>query len=76
VNVDDYIKSGVLQDYCLGFLSDEEARNVEALCKIHPEIAGELELLRMALEQYAGSHKMWQRPELKKAIWEAIKKIN
>ncbi len=75
MNVDDYIKSGLLQDYCLGFLSDDEVLKVEALCKVYPQIADELNLLRKTLEQYAGRDKTWQRAELKKAIWDAIKNI-
>jgi hypothetical protein len=56
-------------------LTEEEERKVEAMCQLHPDVANELQSLRMALEKYAGSHKTWPKPELRKTIWETIKKL-
>lgn len=75
MNADDYITSGILQDYCFGLLTDEEERKVEAMCHAYPQVAGELQLLRQALEKYAGSNNMWRRDELRRVVWEAVKKI-
>jgi anti-sigma-K factor RskA len=75
MNVSDYIASGVLQDYCLGILSEEAERNVEAMCQMYPDVASELQLLRMALEKYGTSNKVWQKAELRKSIWETLKKL-
>ena len=71
----DYITSGILQDYCLGLLRDEEERKVEAMCHAYQQVATELQLLRLALEKYAGSDKILRRTELRKAVWEAVKKL-
>jgi hypothetical protein len=71
----DYITSGILQDYCLGLLGEEDERKVEAMCHAYPQVARELKLLRLALEKYAGSNNMWRRDELRRAVWESVKKL-
>ena len=71
----DYITSGILQDYCLGLLMDEDERKVEAMCQAYPQVAMELQLLRLALEKYSGGDKILRRAEVRKAVWEAVKKL-
>lgn len=70
-----YITSGILQDYCLGTLSTQEERDVEAMCHAHPEVARELQLLRLALEEYARNNKLSGRDELRMSVWKAVKKL-
>ncbi len=76
MNISDYIATGVLHDYCLGLLTEEEALKVEAMLHAYPEVARELQLLHLALEKYADSNKMEHNKELRKSIWEAIKKLD
>ena len=71
----DYMTSGILQDYCLGLLTDEDERKVEAMCHTYPQVARELQLLRQALEKYTGSDKAKHRIELRRNVWEAVKKL-
>ncbi len=71
----DYITSGILQDYCLGLLTSQEERNVEAMCHAHPEVAKELELLRLALEEYASTNRLSGHDELRMSVWNAVKKL-
>ena len=71
----DYITSGILQDYCLGLLADEDERKVEAMCHAFPQVARELQLLQQALEKYAGSDTIRHRNELRRDVWEAVKKL-
>ncbi len=75
MNAGDYINSGILQDFCLGLLSNEEEVNIEAMCREYPEVARELRLLRQALEKYSGSNKVLHRAELRKAVWNNVKKM-
>lgn len=75
MDVIDYIKSGILQDYCLGLLSAAEKEEVEAICHAYPEIDQELQSLRLAIERYAADGSVLRRSELKKAIWDAIKDL-
>lgn len=71
----DYITSGILQDYCLGLLAEEDERKVEAICHAYPQLARELQLLQQALEKYAGSDTVRHRNELRRGVWEAVKKL-
>ena len=75
MNADDFIKSGILEDFVLGLLSSEDAQKVEDLSLLNPEIALELQLLREGLEMYAGSDQIRHRIELRRSIWTAIKKL-
>jgi len=38
-------------------------------------VARELQLLRQALEKYAGSDTVRHRDELRRDVWEAVKKL-
>ncbi len=75
MNAGDYISSGILQDYCLGLLTEEEETMVEAMCHAYPQVASELQMLRKALESFVGSDETWCREELRKAVWESVKKL-
>jgi anti-sigma-K factor RskA len=53
MNTQEYIKSGILEEYLLGSVSPQERQEVECMSKIYPEIKTELTELEAALEQYA-----------------------
>lgn len=53
MNIKEYIASGILEQYLLGNISDEEALKVEQAAAEHAEIRKELEEISSALEQYA-----------------------
>lgn len=72
---DDYINSGILQDYCLGLLDNENEIKVEVMCKAYPQVAMELQLLRQALEKYTGSENVQHNSALRKQVWETVKKM-
>ncbi len=75
MNIDDYITSGILQNYCFGLLTKEEERKVEKICTDYPKVARELQLFRNALKEYSSHTKILNREELRRATWESIKKI-
>jgi hypothetical protein len=75
MNTDEYITSGILHDFCLGLLTNEEEKKVEAMCYHYPQIAEELSLLRQAIEKYADIDKTVHRIELREAMWKNVKKI-
>lgn len=76
MNVGKIINNGILMDYCLGLVTEEERHKVEQLCKDYPDIATELRLLQNGLESYAVKKTTWKKEGLKKKIWDAIDKIN
>jgi len=48
-----YITSGILEDYCLGVLSDAESVQVQKMASVYPEIKKEIKAFQNSLEQYA-----------------------
>lgn len=74
-NIDNYITSGVLQDYLFGLLTNEEEQKVEIICHQHPRIASELALFRKTMELYAHTTKPFKRAAFRKATWEKIERI-
>jgi anti-sigma-K factor RskA len=55
-NIQDYIASGILEQYALGELSAAEQAAVEAQAASHPEIRAELQQVQEALGFYAEAH--------------------
>src|SRR3954471_8514392 len=47
-----YIASGIIEDYCLGVLNDEESRDVEHHAQLYPEVNQRIDDYFIALEQY------------------------
>jgi hypothetical protein len=76
MNIDEYINSGILMDYCLGLLAEDNMKKVEQLSKEHPQIATELRLLQNGLENYATKNTNWKNEDLKEKIWNTIDEIN
>ena len=55
-NIQDYIESGILEQYALGVLSVAEQAAVEAQAASHPEIREELQQVQETLGFYAEAH--------------------
>ncbi len=55
-NVANYIDSGVLELYVMGIASPQEIAEVEKMAAAHPEVAGAIREISIALESYAGAH--------------------
>ena len=71
----EYIASGIIESYALGFASDQERREVECLSSIYPEIKQELVDVQASLEKYAESIAVQPPQELKASILEKIKSV-
>ena len=74
MNEFEYITSGLLEDYCLGLLTDHERKSVESMCRDYPEVAKELELLQDVLKEYERTNKFSRQDELRMNVWQAVKK--
>ena len=55
-NIQEYIESGIIEQYALGELSPAEQAAVEARAASHPEIREELQQVQAALGFYAEAH--------------------
>ena len=75
MNINEFIASGVIEDYCLGIASEEAVRQLEAYCQEYPGIQEEVEAVQQALNGYAQQFEQQARPELKAAILLEIDRI-
>lgn len=51
VNINDYIRSGMIESYVLGLATDEEAKEVEAMAASHDEVRAAIDEFSKILEQ-------------------------
>ncbi|QIL74433.1 anti-sigma factor domain-containing protein [Hymenobacter sp. HDW8] len=56
MDIQEYIESGILEQYALGELNEAERAAVEAQAAAHPEIAHELDQVQQAIGVYAQAH--------------------
>ncbi len=68
MNTQEYIASGILENYLLDHCTPQEKQEVECLSKIYPEIKQELQSLELSLEKYLRA----QAKTPPKSIWDAI----
>ena len=72
MNVQDYISSGIVESYVLGFATPEEQAGFETMCKQHPDVLkGRIEF-ELSMEQQAMQNAVPPPPALKKQITDAI----
>jgi quercetin dioxygenase-like cupin family protein len=72
LNVADYIASGILEEFVLGQLSEEECSDILKLSKQYPEIKGEITTIEKSLEVYANAHAVTPPLSLEASIFSAI----
>ncbi|GAB3291798.1 anti-sigma factor [Hymenobacter tenuis] len=56
MNIQEYIESGILEEYALGVLSEAERADVERVVREHPEVSQELSNITLTLDAYAEAH--------------------
>ena len=71
MNVQQYIASGILEQYALGLLGASEAQEVEQYANQYPEVARELDAIRAALGAYAAQHTATPPPDLRQRVLDA-----
>lgn len=72
IDIKQYIESGVIEEYVLGKLSEQERAEVECLSTTYPEISKEVEESLISLTLFAEIGATDPKPELKEKIWESI----
>ncbi len=73
MDIKTYISSGILQEYALGHVNDQERREVECLSKIYPELKEALQIAEADLEQFAKAYAKKAPSELRSTILSAVK---
>ena len=72
MNVDDYIKSGILEAYVFGICTPEEMIDVQLMSKTYPQIKTAIEQFSAAIEQQLVNSALKPMPGLKAMIMEKI----
>jgi len=70
-----YITSGVLEDYCLGVLSDAESMQVQKMAAEYPEIKKEIKAFQNSLEQYAEAVAKYPPPKIKSSLFHKLNEL-
>ena len=76
MNVQEYIDTGVLEQYCLCMLADNEMREVEVVRSQYPKISAEIRNIEASLEQYATPFAQEPPAELQEGIWGTLQNLN
>lgn len=72
IDVKQYIESGVIEEYTLGKLSDQERAEVECLSTTYPEIGKEVEEALISLTIFAEIGATQPDPSMRERIWGSI----
>jgi anti-sigma-K factor RskA len=67
-----FLKTGLLEQYVLGLTDEEESELVEQFAKQHSDIAQEIDSMREALEEYAMQYVKLPPEELKKRVMQSV----
>nr|WP_294793154.1 cupin domain-containing protein [uncultured Mucilaginibacter sp.] len=68
MNLQDYINSGLLEQYCLGLLDSDEANQVVSYCSKYPELREELKNIEAAIEKMSAEKAVAPPDQLKEKI--------
>jgi len=68
VDIQQYIESGILEEYALGVLPEAERTEVERLAAAHPEIRHELNAIISGLDTYAEAHAITPPPDMRERV--------
>lgn len=64
LNIDEYIKSGILEEYAMGLLSEDQAREVFRMAQIHPLVKHEIDRIEATLFKLSSSYGIPPSPGL------------
>lgn len=76
MDIKTYIESGILENYILGSLSPQEAKEVQKMAAQYPEIQVELDNIETALADFAQSHAVAPPPYMKAKILQTIENLS
>jgi anti-sigma-K factor RskA len=72
VEINETISSGLLELFVLGMANEQEIAQVQAMAKIHPEIAAEIAAVESGLQSYAMMHAVEPVENVKEKIFSTI----
>jgi quercetin dioxygenase-like cupin family protein len=72
VTGNNYINSGILEQYVLGIATDEECKEVEIMAASDAAVHAEIELIKASIETYAASYAIEPNPVVKPFLMATI----
>lgn len=72
MNLQEYISSGIIESYCLGIASPEEAATFEEMCSLYPELAAARNEFELQLENHAFEQSVTPDPAIRESLLAAI----
>lgn len=72
MDVNAYISSGILENYCLGFCTTEEIALVENYAELYSVIKKEIEKIRTSLEDFILANKIKPSPTVKIRVMQSL----
>ncbi|MBC7867053.1 MAG: cupin domain-containing protein [Gloeobacteraceae cyanobacterium ES-bin-316] len=72
MTVSEFLSSGIIETYCLGFTLPDDNILVEKMAASHPEVQAELELVRNSLHGILQTTSIRPRPSVKTAVMNAV----
>lgn len=69
MELNDIISSGLLELYCLGLATPAEVSEVEQWAAQYPEVAAEIEAIRLGMEGYADTHAVTPSSSVKEKLF-------
>jgi mannose-6-phosphate isomerase-like protein (cupin superfamily) len=72
MEIQEYIKSGILEQYCLGLLNADEQAEIVRLSLIYPEIKQELNEIEKAIEKIALTNAVSPKIDLRSKILKSL----
>jgi mannose-6-phosphate isomerase-like protein (cupin superfamily) len=72
MDIKEYIYSGVLEEYCLGMLDEEQSAFVIEMSLLYPEVKRELDSIQTAFEYFAQDNAIEVNPRVRANIINAL----
>jgi mannose-6-phosphate isomerase-like protein (cupin superfamily) len=72
MDIKEYIYSGVLEEYCLGMLDEEQSAFVIEMSLLYPEVKRELDSIQTAFEYFAQDNAIEVNPRVRTNIINAL----
>ena len=76
MDIQEYINSGILYEYCMNSLSDAEKEGVETMCALYPRVQEELSQIKRSLETHSDNNTIKPGKALQESIWNVLDNIN
>jgi mannose-6-phosphate isomerase-like protein (cupin superfamily) len=76
MNLKEYISSGIIEDYCLGLLNDQESKGVLQRAQMYSEVKQAIDEFKQSLEEYSFDTSATPPSHLKESTLALLQNLN